>query len=437
MTNCANYGAINNNGKAAGHIIGVANKIVLVDCYENHGFTHVDAKDATCEEAGNVAHDHCSVCKKNFDADGKLIANVVIAAKGHAWDEGVVANGKITFTCQNDASHTREEAAKCTVTVNHLFLDGTVAAEAEALEFDYDAIATINAKAIEGYVASHDYVKVHMLENATVTIYYSEVDVWDGTSVSTALKGTGTAEDPFLIESAADLAYVAKVTNEANVASAHSFIGQYLKLTKSIDLNNFELHIGTGNGWGVGFKGYFDGNNCTIRNMNNQYPLFGGMYSSWVKNLSLYGKVESTRNGVAALACYTHNTTFHNVTNYATVTGTNIVGGLVSTMEQNGRTSEGMVNYGVVTGTGWQVGGIVGKLGGNLNDSINFGEVIAKGDGNTGGIAGSSQNQASWNGTVKNCTNYGTLTKVKSQIVGNLANSLTVVDCKEYGTINK
>ena len=104
-------------------------------------------------------------------------------------------------------------------------------------------------------------------------------------------------------------------------------------------------------------------------------------------------------------------------------------------MEQNGRTSDGLVNYGKITATGWLNGGVVGKLGGNLNDSTNWGIVIANGDTNTGGVAGGGQDAATWKGIVINCNNYGTLYKVKAQIVGNLSNQLTLVNCKELGEI--
>ena len=306
-----------------------------------------------------------------------------------------------------------------------------------------DGIATINAPTITDLVPSHDYVKFDVSKadaEYDFVFYFSEVDVWDGTSVSEGLAGEGTAENPFLIQSAADLAYVAKVTNEANAAATNSFIGQYFKLTKSIDLNNYELHIGTGNNYGKGFAGFFEGNNCTIRNMNNKYPLFGGMYTSWVKNLSLYGKVQSDRNYIAALGSYTFNTTFHNVTNYANITGTNGVGGIIAILEQNGRTSEGLVNYGAIVATGWLNGGIIGKIGGNLTNSVNWGSVTANGDSNVGGIAGGSQNQASWNGTISNCANYGVLNNngnAVAHIVGGSYPGTVVVDCIHNHTLTK
>ncbi len=47
-----------------------------------HTLTAVAEKTATCTEDGNVAHNHCSACGKNFDAAGKEIADVTVKA-GH------------------------------------------------------------------------------------------------------------------------------------------------------------------------------------------------------------------------------------------------------------------------------------------------------------------------------------------------------------------
>ena len=579
VLSCVNYGTVTGSSKLIGGIAGEATKAnnstvvpVITGCVNNgevigakcnvsgidainssnfeknacenngtvtliHALTHVAAKAPECEIAGNVEHDNCSVCGKNFDAEGKVLESVVVPALEHSYNAVVTdptceADGFTTYTCglcgdsytadivngghkdENtdlkcdrcganlcvdhvpaDAVKEKEVKATCEtagsyetvvncsicgfemsrtpveipalghkmdngtvdgtvktyacengcgktevkylVTVNYLFLDGSVAADADVIEYENDTIYTLDAKTVAGYVPSHDYVKGHILSaGKVINIYYSELSAaWDGTSASTSLSGSGTAEDPYLIQSAEDLAYVANTTITDNTNGTNSFTGKYFKLTKSIDLNNHALHIGTGNGWGKGFAGFFDGNNCSIRNMNNQYPLFGGTYTSKISNLSTYGKVESTRNYISAVVSYAFNTTFHNITNYAEIKGVNGVGGVVSILEQNGRTSDNLVNYGKVTATGWLIGGIVGKHGGNLKDSTNWGTCIFNGDGNSGGIAGGSQDKASWAGTLTNCNNYGTLYKTKAQIVGNLSNQIKLVNCGEYGVI--
>ncbi len=52
-----------------------------------HKLTHTDAKAPTCTEKGNVAYDTCSACEMNFDADGKELTTVEVAALGHKAEE--------------------------------------------------------------------------------------------------------------------------------------------------------------------------------------------------------------------------------------------------------------------------------------------------------------------------------------------------------------
>ena len=60
-------------------------------------------------------------------------------------------------------------------------------------------------------------------------------DAWDGKTVSSSLKGEGTAESPFLVETAADLAYLASSVN-----SGRTYEGKYIVQTADIDLGGKE-----------------------------------------------------------------------------------------------------------------------------------------------------------------------------------------------------
>ena len=462
LTNCVNYSKVLGFSCTSTGIDGITSAdVTKTDCVNNgavvvpeHSLTHVEAVGATCESAGNVEYYACSDCGKNYDADGKVIADVIVPAKGHAWDGGVVSDGKITFICQNDASHTRVEDAKYTVTVNHLNLDGTVAAEAEALQFAYNEIATINAKAIEGYVASHDYVKVHVLGDNTVTIYYSQVDVWDGTSVSTSLKGAGTIGDPFLIESAADFAYFASVINAVEGAAGvnykvTTFKGQYFKMTKSIDLNGHSLIVGMHAGWNnyQGFFGHFDGNNCSIRGINidnstgtTSTALFGCINTGSLKNLSVYGSVKGNATTAGVVGYSVTNATLENITSYINVTsaksGTRqgTVGGIVANQENSAGALLNCVNYGTVTCDSYIVGGIVGSGGKDMTNCVNWGNVTGA-NVSVGGISGSTKDK----GTITGCINYGTITGATTAYgqIGGIVGTCNkpVTNCTNYGTV--
>lgn len=100
--------------------------------------THVDAVSATCTTKGNEEHYVCNICGKLFfyedDSFTEVSKNdVEIAALGHKWDEGVktkdatcTENGSITYTCENDPSHTRTESIPAT---GHKWDEGVVTKE--------------------------------------------------------------------------------------------------------------------------------------------------------------------------------------------------------------------------------------------------------------------------------------------------------------------
>ena len=82
---------------------------------------------ATCEETGLTDGKKCSACGET------LVAQEVIPALGHAWDEGVVSveptcedKGTKTYTCANDAAHTKTEDIDA---IGHAWNEGEVTAE--------------------------------------------------------------------------------------------------------------------------------------------------------------------------------------------------------------------------------------------------------------------------------------------------------------------
>ena len=452
MTNAVNYGTVKGTACNSTGIDQICLKGIKTGCVSegtasvgDHKLTHTDAKDATCDVAGNVAYDYCSVCEKNYDSEGNVIADVTVPALGHAWGEGVEADGKITYTCGNCGATKEEQIVEdpFTVTVNHLYLNGSVAADAETIEVTEGDIYTVNAKTIEGYVPSHDYVKLHILEKTNVvTIYYSELDTWDGTTVSAGLSGEGTAESPYLIQSAADFAYLASQLNAAAVGQTENFKGQYFKMTKSIDLGGKLLIAGNHSGWNKyqGFGGTFDGNNCTIRGINvepttgTSSALFGCITSAGtLKNLIVYGNAKgaSTVGGVVAYQLGAVD----NVTSYVTVTATGgTVGGVVANQEGSAKALTNCVNYGSVTSSSYIVGGVTGSGGATITNCVNWGSVQG-GSESIGGITGTTKNK----GTISGCVNYGsvTMTATDKGMVGGIAGKLLkpIADCYNYGVI--
>ena len=98
------------------------------------------------------------------------------------------------------------------------------------------------------------------------TLGNNESTTWDGESVSDSLdKGSGTEEDPYLIENAADLAYLAQLTWE-KAGGNNKTKDQYYKLTADIDLDRHEWTPigGISKSADYSFQGHFIGGGHTI-----------------------------------------------------------------------------------------------------------------------------------------------------------------------------
>lgn len=418
-------------------------------CKGSHNLTHYDEVENTCTTDGNIEYSLCEDCGTYFDKNGNIVLNVFTEATGHHYNDGVVSGDNVTYTCE-DCGDSYVKVLDSSIVVNHLYTDGTVASAQEVNKVFNNSIHTINAKTISGYVASHDYIKVHALETSNVAnIYYSKVETWDGVSVSSSLSGTGTQNDPYLINNGADLAYIAQViqdhtqhaTKDNSSYPMYSvYKGSYFKLVNSIDLNEHPLMIGYYNAWSdySVFAGTLDGNNCSIRGINVSRTtrgsgLFGGIGpNGFVKNLSVYGKVTSTDGTVGGLTGWLGGK-LDNCTNYVNVKGTSDVGGLVGNAETKSQVLN-CVNYGNINGSAERVGGVAGTGKSIFTNCVNFGSVTSTSS-CVGGVigAGTSQDTTSLQSNLKN---YGIVTGVNTTggIVGllyvKLSNSINYGEVK-------
>ena len=98
-------------------------------------------------------------------------------------------------------------------------------------------------------------------------------NVWNGSS-EPWIEGDGTQYNPYRIETAANLAYLAEKVNEGNQSSGQDvFTGEYFLLTDDLDLNNLNwTPIGNVNYSmnGFYFAGFFDGGFHQIENLRIQ-----------------------------------------------------------------------------------------------------------------------------------------------------------------------
>ena len=271
----------------------------------------------------------------------------------------------------------------------------------------------------------------------SLVVVSTSAAAWDGTTVSESLKGEGTAEKPYLIETGADLAFLAKTVNEGE-----AYIGKYFTQTADIDLGNKEwTPIGNKN---KPFKGVYDGCNKNItglyitNNANNALGLFGAVYPDFVEvgiaNVNLKGAIiidnPSVDAGMGGLVGHGYQDSGNlaenslNITNCVVdvdITMTNCtkqprLGGVMGYMF-TGRIEnveyKGTINYTGATGNS-RVGGIIGQ--GNrfaATNCVNNGEITVahtKAGANVGGIIGMQTSKGDPATQYNNCVNNGNIT---------------------------
>ena len=258
------------------------------------------------------------------------------------------------------------------------------------------------------------------------------------TKASVSLSGSGTKDDPYLIQSAADLLYFQKQVAKGSEA-ATVYKSKYVKLMTSVDLNGAEFIIGV-KGTRVFFDGTFDGNNCSIYNLNiteaSDYAgLFAGVsITGTIKDLSVYGNVVGSRyTGGIAGQC---QGTISNCTNYATVIqqSENGCGGITGGLQGSVAKLIGCVNYGSIICENTESQKIAGIVGAHANanfvveNCINFGTV--KGYIKVGGISG----EAGYN-TITSCKNYGEISGYQ-RVAGIVGHCVSNIDnSANYGVV--
>lgn len=149
--------------------------------------------------------------------------------------------------------------------------------------------------------------KIIMLMMICVIYHYNTlaVSTWDGISSSIWINGNGTSNNPFLIENASNLAYLAQSVNNGN-----KYIGISFKMNDDIDLNG-EFWTPIGISSSKYFSGTFDGDGHTISNLfintsTIQYcGLFGYLKNANINNIGITGNWSITNNSSFSTTRYT------------------------------------------------------------------------------------------------------------------------------------
>ncbi len=257
-------------------------------------------------------------------------------------------------------------------------------------------------------------------------------------------KGDGTETIPYKIRSIEDLLDLSKAVN-----SGETYTGKYFELTRDLDfsdknsyndsertdygnLNGIEDNntlineMTTGTGWipignsgANNFHGIFNGTNKKIKNLyinietqQEQLGLFGYTSNSIIKNLNLYGNINTKlKSDTGALIGRAINTNIENVNNYVNITsmvGSYALGGIIGSVFSGNAIVKNCVNYGNIT-NGNNTGGLVGYNGGSLtienshNEGIVTNSLVGK---HAGGLLG-RDNASTNTTTILNSYNNG------------------------------
>lgn len=272
-------------------------------------------------------------------------------------------------------------------------------------------------------------------------------------------KGDGKVGNPYIITTAEELAWFRDQVNSGNnfICAKISEDVEVIDMStvchaedKSQNLIEKSWEPIGKNDYGYQYWGTFDGNGKTITNLyinarQNNVGLFGYTYKGTIKNLTFeYANVTNTGVFTGILVGYAtgdtnisnlrnikisntcqikggketggiagdFNGNAYNCVNYATVQGNNRVGGLFGYCSVENSSITTCANYGNVTATSTDAGGLVGYfISGTIQDCANYGDV--KGTERVAGMAGYVSK-----GKIQNVFNYGNISATNSTDAG-------------------
>ncbi len=291
----------------------------------------------------------------------------------------------------------------------------------------------------------------YITQTGTVDLTKVAADATETVDVTMSKKpaGTGDAAAPYQITDASQLRWFAQQVNDGRSSIC-------AVLTKDIDLGD-EPWTPIGQYARNAYKGVFDGQGYTIKSLkitgdkSNHYGLFGVVGSGTVRNLTVEGTVTVTGSsssygssyGIAGIVGAMNDGTtgtVENCVNKATISGTQNVGGIVGYISggytAGKRVIQNCANYGDISSTSNDAGGIVGNVYGavTIQNCYNRG-TISGGNWRAGGIV--SYLNSSY-AKVLNCYTIGKATAKSgdfAQVVGKKSSSATITNCYYLSTL--
>ena len=322
-------------------------------------------------------------------------------------------------------------------------------------------ITYIVTKGTTYYIGARESFGHAIVDEVTINVKMNGLDC----ELPTGMTGKGTEAEPFELKTAEHLAWFRDFVNEGNMEACAKIADDVKEIDMSTVCHKADTEkqvtelswIPIGTSYTNRYQGTFDGNGKTISNLyiinaaSEHLGFFGYAEKGSIKNITFdNAKVKSTVDlctgilagfeelciieniktlancsvegkeqvgGIAGMA----SGDIGNCENHAKVNGANVVGGIVGNYWQSVKFIISCANYGVVTGTGKQVGGIAGYFdSGTIQNCANYGDVT--GTNYVGNLIG--------NGYICNLNNVlgtGNVTATSADraglLVGNIDNS--------------
>ena len=309
---------------------------------------------------------------------------------------------------------------------------------------------TISGQGVE-YTTGSITVTKDGTNQFSVTLTVTSDSAWDGSSKTEPKKSEGGV---YQIATGAELAWFVEQSKTADVSgvlTADIELGKYAWLditsAKKVELDGAGHEITGLNAKSGLFKQIGGGShiqNLALRGtMTCASSTSGGSVVGYaygknivIENCFSYVTVTGSGRNVGGIVGYANsNTTIRNCANLGAVTGSSNVGGIIGSFVGSGTVIIGCYNTGAVTAAGNTAGGVFGNSGYaiTVTNCYNTGAVSASS--NAGGIGGVAKGEMSWGGelvattTVSDCYSVGTVTGGNGAFGSVDAGSVTVTSC--------
>ncbi len=309
---------------------------------------------------------------------------------------------------------------------------------------------TISGQGVE-YTTGSVTVTEDGTNQFSVTLTVTSDSAWDGSSKTEPQKNESGV---YQIATGAELAWFvneSKTADVSGVLTADIKLGKYAWLnidsSKKVELDGAGHEITGLNATSGLFKQIGGGSHIqslTLRGtMTCASSTSGGSVVGYangknivIENCFSYVTVTGSGSNVGGIVGYANSTTtIRNCANLGAVTGSGSVGGIIGGFVGSGAVITGCYNTGAVTTTASNAGGIFGNgnYGITVTNCYNTGAVSA--NSNAGGIGGVLKGEMNWTGTlvatstVSDCYSVGAVTGGNGAFGSVDAGSATVTNC--------